>query len=88
MKFINRIKWHLKEIAKIYSHETSFYSKKRIESGIAFLIAQWGLVHWMVLNVAKISASDVAIWAGLEFAIAGYTISQIQKEKKSDAATV
>jgi hypothetical protein len=33
------------------------------------------------------TASDIALWAGVEFAIGGYMISQIQKEKKSSDST-
>jgi hypothetical protein len=30
------------------------------------------------------TASDIAIWAGVEFAISGYMLNQIQKEKKTE----
>ena len=35
------IKWFITEIGKIYSGQESYFSKKRIESGVAFIIAQW-----------------------------------------------
>ena len=28
------------------------------------------------------STSDIVLWAGVEFAISGYMLNQIQKEKK------
>lgn len=77
-----RLQWHLKELDKMYSGEHSFYSKKRIESGIAFIVLQWGMVHWMILNVGKIPASEMAIWAGIEIGIITYQIHHTQKEKK------
>jgi hypothetical protein len=33
------------------------------------------------------TSSDMAIWSGIEFAVSGYIINQIQKEKKQDPTT-
>ena len=82
MKFGDKLKWRIKELEKMYSAQDSFFSKKRIESGISFIILEWGMVHWMVLNVSKIPASELFIWATINGAICGYVINQIQKEKK------
>ena len=76
------LKWLIKELVNLYSNSSSFFSKKRIESGIAFLVGQWGMIYFLVKNIDKLSTSDITLWAGLEFAIAGYIVSQIQKEKK------
>ena len=76
------IKWLIKELVNLYSNSSSFFSKKRIESGIAFLVGQWGMIYFLIKNIDKLSTSDITLWAGLEFAIAGYIVSQIQKEKK------
>ena len=76
------IKWLIKELINLYSNSSSYFSKKRIESGIAFLVGQWGMVYFLVKNIDKLTTSDIALWAGVEFAIAGYIINQIQKEKK------
>jgi hypothetical protein len=76
------IKWLIKELINLYSNANSYFSKKRIESGIAFLVGQWGMVYFLVKNIDKLTTSDIALWAGVEFAIAGYIINQIQKEKK------
>lgn len=81
--FIN-IQWFIKEVGKIYSTENSYFSKKRIESGIAFVVGQWGMVYFLLQNINVMSSSDLAIWAGIEFAIAGYLVSQIQKEKTNE----
>ena len=78
------IKWFIKEITALYSGKNSYFSKKRIESGIAFIIGQWGMVYFLVNNYATMSASDIVLWSGVEFAIAGYIVNQIQKEKKFD----
>lgn len=76
------IKWLIKEIGKIYSNEKSFFSKKRVESSIAFLVGQWGMIYFLLENHAKLTASDMLMWAGVEFAVAGYILTFIQKEKK------
>jgi hypothetical protein len=39
------IKWFISEIGKMYSSKDSYFSKKRIESGIAFAISQWGMIE-------------------------------------------
>ena len=78
------IKFLIKELIKLYSNEPSYFSKKRVESGIAFIVGQFGMIYFLVINIGKLTASDIVLWAGVEFAIAGYIISQIQKEKKTD----
>jgi hypothetical protein len=78
----SNIKFLIKELIKLYSNEPSYFSKKRVESGIAFIVGQWGMIYFLTQNIDKLTTSDIAIWAGVEFAIAGYIINQIQKEKK------
>lgn len=67
---------------KMYSAQTSFFSKKRIESGIAFIVGQWGMIFFLVKSYSTITMSEIALWATIEFAVAGYMIKQIQNEKK------
>lgn len=76
------VKWLIKELINLYTTKDSFFSKKRIESGIAFIIGQWGMIYFLTKNIDKLTTSDITLWAALEFAIAGYIVSQIQKEKK------
>jgi hypothetical protein len=78
----SNIKFLVKELIKLYSNESSYFSKKRVESGIAFIVGQFGMVYFLVINIDKLTTSDIALWAGIEFAIAGYIVNQIQKEKK------
>jgi hypothetical protein len=76
------VKWLIKELINLYTTKDSYFSKKRIESGIAFIIGQWGMIYFLLINIDKLTTSDIALWSGVEFAIAGYIINQIQKEKK------
>ena len=78
----SNIKWFITEIGKMYSGVKSYFSKKRIESGIAFFIGQWGMIYFLLENIDKLSSSDIVLWSAVEFAIAGYMVREIQKEKK------
>jgi hypothetical protein len=79
------IKWLIREIGEMYSSRKSYFSKKRIESGMAFIVAQWGMVFFLLEKHASMTSSDLALWAGIEFAVSGYIINQIQKEKKGSS---
>jgi len=78
-------KWTFKNLIKnlilIYSNRDSLFSKKRIESSVAFIVAQGGMIWWFVEHNVAMTTTDLFVWSGIEFAIAGYVISQIQKEK-------
>ena len=76
------IKWFFKELMNLYSDKPSYFSKKRVESGIAFVIAQVGMIAYLVAKIKDMDIYEFLMWAGAEFLIAGYTINQIQKEKK------
>ena len=80
-------KWLIKELIAIYSSTKSYFSKKRVESGIAFGIAQWGMIFFLLKKYENLSMTDFLIWAGVEFAVSGYMISQIQKEKATKPET-
>jgi len=84
--FIASLKWLKTEILNMYSSRPAFFSKKRVESGIAFLIGQWGMVFFLLEKHTIMTASDLAIWAGIEFAVSGYMLNQIQKEKKAEVS--
>jgi hypothetical protein len=77
------IKWFIREIGKIYSSQPSFFSKKRIESGVAFIIAQWGMIYFLITHASALTMGEFLLWAAAEFAVSGYIINQIQKEKIS-----
>lgn len=78
------IKKGLSELIKIYSHKPSYFSKKRIESGIAFIVAQWGMVFYLIKKYPDLSMTDIIMWASIQFGVSGYILHQIQKEKKSN----
>lgn len=79
--FLSNVSWFLKEIGKIYSGEKSYFSKKRIESGIAFIIAEWGMIYYMIVKIDTFTSVELLTWASIQFCVAGYIVTQIQKEK-------
>ena len=60
-----KIKWAISEISKLYSNESSYFSKKRVESGIGFIIAQWGMIYFLTKKIDVLTMSDLAVWAGI-----------------------
>ena len=83
----SNIKWFIKEIINIYSSKSTYFSKKRIESGLAFIIAQWGMIFFLINKYSTLSMGEFLLWAAAEFAVSGYMISQIQKEKQNSDTT-
>lgn len=79
----SNIKLGIKELIKIYSSKDSYFSKKRIESGVAFLIAQWGMIFFLLEKHSTLTMGEFLLWAAAEFAVSGYIINKIQSEKKS-----
>jgi hypothetical protein len=80
----SKLKWFTKEILNIYSNNQSYFSKKRIESGIAFIIAQWGMVFFLLEKYKILTMGEFLLWAAAEFAVSGYIINKIQKEKEQN----
>jgi hypothetical protein len=85
MKFFfgwSNIRWFLIQVGKMYSAEKSYFSKKRIESGLAFAIGQWGMIFFMLEKHESLTMAEVLFWSATEFAIAGYMVNQIEKAKE------
>jgi hypothetical protein len=84
---MEKINWFFTEIVNIYSTKKSFFSKKRIESGVAFVIAQWGMIFFLLEKHEDLSMGEFLLWAAAEFAVAGWMIHKIQKEKGDNTPT-
>ena len=78
----DKVKWFFTELLAMYSGKSSYFSKKRVESGLAFFIGQIGMLFFLYQKYEVLVMSDFIMWATLEFALAGYIVNQIQKEKK------
>ena len=82
-----KIKWFFGELIAMYSGKSSYFSKKRIESGAAFIIAQWGMIFFLLEKHSTLSMGEFLLWAASEFAVSGYIINKIQQEKKSETSS-
>jgi len=78
------IKWGIKELFYIYSNKSSFFSKKRLESGVSFAIAQFGMIFFLLQKYQGLTMGEFLLWAAAEFAVSGYIINKIQKEKEQE----
>ena len=81
---VDKIKWLFTELLAMYSGKSSYFSKKRVESGIAFIIAQWGMIFFLLQKYSTLSMGEFILWAAAEFAVSGYIINKIQQEKKDE----
>ncbi len=78
------LKWLVVEVRNVYSNQPTFFSKKRIESSLAFMSGLWGMIYFLVKKVEVMTTTDLVLWSAVLFGMAGYTVSQIQKEKKPE----
>lgn len=81
---MKNIKWFFNELLKMWSDEKSYFSKKRVESSIIFVTVLVTYVWYCIENIGVMSATDFTIISGAMMVYGGYTVSQIQKEKKKD----
>ena len=78
------IKWVITELVRMYSNKPSFFAYKRFQVGVAFITYQIGSRYALYNYVENIQ--DFAIWAAIELAICGFTLKEIQKEKRDDTS--
>jgi len=77
-----KINWIAKELVKMYSaEEKSYLSKKRLESGIAFIIAESGAVAWLIWEHSEMSTTDFVMWLTPQLFVAGWMIKKIEDAK-------
>ena len=81
---MKKIYWIITELIKMYSDTPSFFSKKRVESGIAFFAAESGMVYYFWSHLKTMDMASLVMWASTQFLVAGYSISKIQEEKKEN----
>jgi len=78
------IRWGIKELIKLGSSQPSYFSKKRIESGIAFWILVLGHVYWLLEHIKTMDAIDLTVWGSTLAVICGYYTAQLGKDKLLD----
>lgn len=80
----SNFKYYFRELIKVGSSKPSFFSKKRLESGIAFFTLIWGMIYWLVKKYELMTTTDFLIWSGILLAICGYTMNKIEELKKNN----
>jgi hypothetical protein len=86
-EFKQNLKWFGAELMNLYSSKPSFFSKKRIESGLAFLLAQLFMIIYFFYHYQKMEIGSLFTFVGIEFGVAGWNIYQIQREKRDGTTT-
>lgn len=78
--------WYVAEFNKVFSTQPSFYSGKRLKEWTAFVTGEYILIHGFIylLKQDKLDYTGICFMAGVAFAIAGYQLDKIQKEKKEE----
>lgn len=78
------LKFYITELIKIYSNGDGFFSKKRIESSVGFFGGVGIILCYVWSHRNVLDNWGMLIDAGVLLGIAGYTVKQIQNEKKDD----
>lgn len=81
MKIVKALQYYIKELIKMYSSEKSFFSKKRVESGIAFSLAQIGMIVYFANRLPILTTMDFITLIIIEFGIAGYLVNKTENAK-------
>lgn len=78
--------WYISDFNKVFSNNPSFYSGKRVKEWIAFVTGEYVLIHGFIYLLLhdKLDYTGICFMAGVAFAIAGYQLDKIQKEKKDE----
>ena len=77
-----KLKALIRKIFDIYSNKPSYLSKKRVESGLAFVVGEIGYVIYFIYNLDSLTTTEVIALSTLQFTIAGYLVNNIQKQKR------
>jgi hypothetical protein len=72
------------EFRAMLSTENSYFSKKRFESFCFFGVVLLSFIIFMAVNMATIEALEFLEVTGALMIYSGYTVTQIQKEKKNE----
>ncbi len=79
----DNIKWGIKELIKMYSSkETSYFSYKRFQTGVAFFMFTQGAMYILKEHVK--SVGDFLAWSVPVLLIAGYTLNKTEQSKKEE----
>lgn len=80
-----KFKWLVWEFVKVASGEPSFFSKKRLESGLAFMLFYFAEIIWLTYKshfaTERLTNSEFIANMVIVLLVAGYNVKKIQEEK-------
>ena len=82
------LKWFIRNCVAVYSNVDSFFSKKRVESNIAFMTFMSGYIFYFIHKYNIMDVYDLLVWGTPLALIAGYQLNQIQKEKRDENKSI
>lgn len=74
-------KWIIRELYKTLSSEPSYFSQKRLFTSTAFITGIFGMLFYLIKKWETMTELEFYGWAIIIFTVAGYNMSQIQKNK-------
>lgn len=85
-KTISRVKWHLKEVAKTFSNQPSFYSSKRIERAVIFINANvmLDMCVYNLIQTGKLDSTGAVLIYSAQMVYAGFQTNKLMEEKKNE----
>lgn len=79
----SNFKWLIKELLKMYSNQPSFFSRKRVNEGIAFYSAIGIDLCYVYIHRWDLSSAECLFHVMTLLGIAGYHLKEIAKEKNA-----
>ena len=81
-ELLSRIEWFFGELLKVFSDQKSFFSLKRIERGVLFVVAIVLICNYVMRNMGTISPEGLLIITTPLFVYAGFSMAKTEKAKK------
>ena len=78
------IKWFTRELVATMSDQPSYFSKKRVQEWMLFLLAWVASLIWFIYHFKGMEIGTLLAFTGALFVYAGYQKYSIQKEKKDN----
>lgn len=80
------LKFFIVELLKLGSSKKSYFSLKRILVIHSWIIAQWGLIMWLINNWDSVDYVGIIAWSAVNLSSNIVTTHFVQKEKRDEKA--
>lgn len=75
------IKWVIREFAKTWSEEASYFSSKKIERSLLFCSGLYMLLRWYDTHIHDLEYAEAIAVVVTTFGYAGFTMIQTERSK-------